>query len=87
MTIKTPKGNGAVERKGSYRPVEHAAGPMSLDQGPNDGRETPRMTKPFPYAKPDMFDAGPLGDVSRDGGILSGLKPSKKPPLKRRETY
>jgi hypothetical protein len=46
---KTPKGSGAVERKGSYRPVEHTGGPYYLEQGPNGDRESPRMKKPIEY--------------------------------------
>jgi hypothetical protein len=51
VTTRAVKGRpGVREVIGGYRPVEWGVGgPYVLDDGPNGGRESPKMTEPMKY--------------------------------------
>lgn len=73
-TRAVPGMPGVREFVGAYRAVQNAGGPYVLSNGPNGGRETPRMTKSIPYAKP------PKSEVLSYASSSSSDKKSKPRP-------
>jgi len=53
VTTRAVPGRPGVREVVGYRPVEFGVGgPYILDDGPNGGRESPRMTEPIAYQPP-----------------------------------